>query len=47
VLDQQTTATAYSEAFAGALAAAAFLQIIGIVLAATLNNHRQRLFPPD
>lgn len=47
VLDQQTTATAYSEAFAGALAAAAFLQIIGIVLAATLNNHRRRLFPPD
>jgi hypothetical protein len=47
VLDQQTTAAAHSEAFASALAVAAFLQIIGTVLAATLNNHRRRLFPPD
>jgi hypothetical protein len=43
VLAKQTTATAYGEAFASALAVAAGLQSIGIVLAAVLNRRRHRL----
>jgi MFS family permease len=40
VLGKQTTAIAYSDAFASALAVAAFLQAIGIGLAAVLNRRR-------
>ena len=40
VLGKQTTAIAYSEAFASALAVAACVQAIGIFLAAVLNRRR-------
>jgi predicted MFS family arabinose efflux permease len=43
VLGKQTTAIAYSDAFASALAVAACLQVLGIGLAAVLNRRRRPL----